>query len=71
MWVSKVIVQSLLTLTLYLEKEQKMVYLGDCSNLDTRMLYVRTMIEKEKEHPGEIVVDMDLNEKNPFFREKV
>ncbi len=57
--------------TLYLEKEQKMVYLGDCSNLDTRMLYVRTMIEKEKEHPGEIVVDMDLNEKNPFFREKV
>ena len=34
--------------TLYLEKEQKMVYLGDCSNLDTRMLYVRTMIEKKK-----------------------
>lgn len=57
--------------TLFLEQEQKIVYLGDCTSLDTRMLYVKAILEKEKNHAGEIFVDMNLNEKNPFFREKV
>ena len=57
--------------TLFLEAEQKTVYLGDCTNLDTRMLFVKTILEKEKNHAGEIFVNMNLNEKNPFFREKV
>lgn len=57
--------------TLFLETEQKTVYLGDCTSLDTRMLFVKTILEKEKNHAGEIFVDMNLNEKNPFFREKV
>ena len=57
--------------TLFLEEEQKTVYLGDCTNLDTRMLFVKTILEKEKNNAGEIFVNMNLNEKNPFFREKV
>lgn len=57
--------------TLFLETEQKTVYLGDCTSLDTRMLFVKTILEKEKNHAGEIFVNMNLNEKNPFFREKV
>lgn len=56
---------------LYLETEEKNVHLGDVSNLDTKMLYVKVMIEKEKNNAGEIFVNMDLNEKYPFFREKV
>lgn len=57
--------------TLYMEGEQKYVYLGDCTSLDTRMLYVKVILEREKDHAGEIFVNMNLNEKNPFFREKV
>lgn len=57
--------------SLYLEQEQKTVYLGDCSSLDTKMTYVKVILEKEKGHAGEIFVNMDLNEKNPYFREKV
>ena len=57
--------------TLFIETEQKTVYLGDCTSLDTRMLFVKTILEKEKNHAGEIFVNMNLNEKNPFFREKV
>ncbi len=57
--------------TLYMEGEQKYVYLGDKTSLDTKMLYVKVILEKEKEHAGEIFVNMDLNQKNPFFREKV
>lgn len=57
--------------SLYLESEQKTVYLGDSSMLDTKMPYVKIILDKEKDHAGEIFVNMDLNEKNPFFREKV
>lgn len=57
--------------TLYLESKSKTVYLGNCTSIDTRMLYVKVILEKEKDHEGEIFVNMDLNEKNPFFREKV
>lgn len=57
--------------SLYFESEGKTAYLGNCTILDTRMLYVKVIIEKEKGHEGEIFVDMDLNEKSPFFREKV
>lgn len=57
--------------SLYLESKGKTVYLGNCTNIDTRMLYVKVILEKEKDHEGEIFVNMDLNEKNPFFREKV
>ena len=59
------------TVNMFLEEEQKTVYLGDCTNLDTRMLFVKTILEKEKNNAGEIFVNMNLNEKNPFFREKV
>ena len=57
--------------SLYLESKGKTVYLGDCTSLDTRMLYVKVILEKEKDHEGEIFVNMDLNEKKPYFREKV
>ena len=56
---------------LYLDSEQKTVYLGDSTMLDTKMTYVKVILEKEKDHAGEIFVNMNLNEKNPFFREKV
>ena len=56
---------------LVLEKERKTVYLGDCSNLSTRMLNVKAIIQKEKGIEGEIFVDMDLNTSYPMFRQKV
>ena len=51
--------------------EDKTVYLGDCSDLSTQMLYVKEMIQREKGIEGDFFVDMDLNTGNPVFREKV
>lgn len=51
--------------------EGKKAYIGDCSILGTRMLFVKTILEKEIGNDGEIFVDMDLNTEYPFFREKV
>lgn len=57
--------------TLYFETEQKTAYLGDCSDLETRMLYLVTILEKERGNPGEIFVNINLNTDNAFFRESV
>ncbi len=56
---------------LYLESEKKIVHLGDRTNLDTKMIYVKAIIEKEKGKEGEIFVNRDLNKKDPYFKEKV
>ena len=57
--------------TLFLEKERKTAYLGDCSNLETRMLFLVGILEKEKENPGEIFINMNLNTDDAYFRESV
>lgn len=57
--------------TLILEEEQKTVYLGDCSDLNTRMLYLNGILKLYKNTPGEIFINMDLNTENAYFREKI
>ena len=54
-----------------MEEEDKTVHLGDCSMLDERILWVKTILKKEQGVPGEIFVNMNLNIENPFFRERV
>lgn len=56
---------------LYFETEKKIAYLGDCSNLETRMLFLVGILDKEKENPGEIFINMNLNTDNAYFRESV
>ena len=54
-----------------LETEDKIVHLGDCSDLSNKMLYVKEMLQREQGIEGEFFLNMDLNKGKPFFREKV
>lgn len=56
--------------TLILESEQKTVYLGDCSDLNTRMLYLSGILSQTKNIAGEIFLNMDLNTDDAYFREQ-
>lgn len=56
---------------IYIESEKKIVHLGDTKNLDTKMIYIKAILEKEKGNDGEIFVNMDLNKKQPYFRQNV
>ena len=57
---------------LYLEEELKTIHLGDASNLENKILYVLSIMEKEKGKEGTIYTNGDLNNKfRPYFREKV
>ena len=56
---------------LYLDSEQKIVYLGDCTELNTRILCMKKIVEKESGIKGEIFIDGDLNNNPPRFKESV
>ena len=58
---------------LTLQKKKKVVYLGDSSNLSTKMLWILKFNELEGETEGEIILNMNLNDENnkPYFRKKV
>ncbi len=52
----------------------KIIYLGECSNysdLKTRMLYLKSILEKTEGMSGEIFLDIDLNSEKIRFKEKV
>lgn len=56
-----------------MEKDQKIAHLGNCSMLEERILWVKTILNEIKDLPGEIFVNMNLNSERvePFFRERV
>ena len=56
---------------LTLDKEKKTIYLGDTTNLSTKVLWINTFIEEEKKNEGIIYLNVNLNTDVPYFREKV
>ncbi|MCI9246545.1 MAG: FtsQ-type POTRA domain-containing protein [Clostridia bacterium] len=56
---------------LELKSEKKNVHVGDTSNLSTKMLYVKKVLQNEKKKEGDIFVNTDLSTKGAVFREKV
>ena len=54
--------------TIILESEGKKVYLGDCSDLNTRILYLKAILEKSPGKKGEVFLNVDLNSQNVYSR---
>ncbi|MBR3162886.1 MAG: FtsQ-type POTRA domain-containing protein [Clostridia bacterium] len=58
--------------TIYMAEKAKTIHLGNNSNLGTKMLYVKAILEAEEGNEGDIFVNGDLNNGfQPFFRKKV
>lgn len=55
---------------LHMEEEKKIVYLGDASNLSSRMLYLKAVLNDTKGLEGEIFINGDLIKEKAFFRQK-
>lgn len=57
---------------IYMKEEEKYIHLGDCSNLNNKMLYIISILEQEKGKQGDIFANGDLNKNfKVYFREKV
>lgn len=69
--VTKINISNKQNYVLELKSEKKNVHVGDTSNLSTKMLHVKTILEKEKKKEGDIIVNTDLSNKGAIFREKV
>ena len=58
--------------TVYMEEKAKTIHLGNNSNLGTKILYVKAILEAENGVEGDIFVNGDLiNGFQPFFRKKM
>lgn len=55
--------------TLKMEEEKKTVYLGNATNLSSRMLYLKAVLEDTKGLTGEIFISGDLVKEKAFFRQ--
>lgn len=58
--------------SIYMQEDKKTIHLGDGSNLSNKMLYVKAILEKEKDVTGEIFANGDLSRDfKVYFREEV
>lgn len=69
--VTKINISNKQDYVLELKSEKKNVHVGDTSNLVTKMLHVKKILEKEKKKEGDIFFNTDLSNKGAIFREKV
>ena len=69
--ITKINIENKQDYVLELKSEKKNVHLGDTSDIGTKMLYIKTVLENEKGKEGDIFVNTDLNNSGAIFREKV
>ena len=53
------------------ESEKKVAHIGDEVDLNTKILSIKSILEREKDVAGEIFVNGDLKNNNPIFRQNV
>ena len=54
---------------IYIESQNKKIYIGNTNNLQNKMLYVKKILEEEKEHSGTGFVNGDIGSGfKPYFR---
>ena len=69
--ISKIDITDSNNYTLLLETEKKTVYLGDASNINTRILYLKEILEIEKGKEMLVFLNVDINNEKVYTREKV
>lgn len=69
--ITKVDVSNEKDYAIYFETEGKMAYLGNGTDLNTRFLYIKKLLEIYQGVPGEIIVNGDLNTEYVYFRKTI
>ena len=67
--ITKIDISNKNNFTLVLEEEQKVVYFGDASNANTRILYMKEIVEREKGQRSELFINGNLNTQQVYSRE--
>ena len=69
--ISEIIIENENNYILTMENEKKKIYIGNCANLTNKVLFLKSILEKEKDHSGIIFLNGDINMGfKPYFREE-
>ena len=69
--ITKITINSNDEYILEMKKENKIIYLGNATDLTSRMDYTKIIVESEKGNTGKIFVNGDINNGfKPYFREE-
>ena len=69
--ITEIIIEEEENYVLTMEKEKKKIYIGDSTNLANKVLYLKSILENEKENSGIVFLNGDLNAGfKPYFREE-
>lgn len=69
--ITRINIENEKNIQLIFEEKEITAHLGDDSNLNTKILTIKAILEKVEGKQGEIFVNMDLNKENPIFRQRV
>ena len=67
-FITKIDISNPKNYVLGLDGEGKMVYLGDCTDLNTRIIYLKAILDANKGKSGTIYLNVDLNTEKVYFR---
>lgn len=69
-FVTSINISNINEIVLELEDEEKTVYLGKGDNLDTRLTYLKSILEQEKENTGKVYINGDFSQGfKAYFKE--
>lgn len=69
--ISRIDIENKQNFKIVFESEKKVAYIGNETDLSTKILNIKAIIEKEKDIAGEIFVNMDLKTNDAIFRQSV
>lgn len=69
--ITRIDIQNSQNYKIVFENEKKVAYIGDEIDLNTKILSIKSILEREKDVAGEIFVNGDLKNNNPVFRQNV
>lgn len=70
-YITKIDISEAHNIKLFLEDEGKIAHLGSCTDLNTRILHMKEIIEREKGINGEMFINGNLSEDRVYFRENI
>lgn len=69
--ITRIDIENIKDIKLIIESKEKTAYIGDDKGLNDKLPLVKGIMDKTEGIAGEIFVNMDLNSKEPIFRERV
>lgn len=70
-FITKIDISDANNIKLILESEDKVAYLGNCSDLNARIQYMKEILNREKGKKGIMFINVNLSTEKVFFREDV